>query len=893
MPFFRVKGYIRREALFVRLQKALERKLTIISAAAGYGKTSLLSDFFSSLKERNIRAAWLTLDEEDASPVQFLAYLFATLEKAGVTLPDYNRVSERSFQDIPVRSVIASVFKSLEALSGPVVLIVDDYHRAAGKELDSLFEWLVRFSPPDFHIIVASREHPQIMREDLRVQGELLEFTSLDLAFTPDDVRRAFELGGSQEIDMKEIIRLTDRTEGWPLAVELALKWSLGEQHKAKEVSDFSGRTTDLTRYLSEQLLSRLAPETQVFLLQTSILPRISGDLANAVTGRQDSWALLEKLEQQNVFLLPMDGDNRWFRYHPLVAEFLTDRLLRTEGQDILKLHGRAAKWFGDEGYLSEALSHASLAADGEYIAALLERAGGWRLILDGRIALISHYLPPPGSPHLESRPRLQLARAFLLIKCGEIDAARSYFDKIHLAFQTQDLAMDVRLEEQMVGDMISEYEDAPVKQGDIASNERLISALPADDSILLALANETLASQYYYFGMLDKSLEAVSRATEYYRKTGSLYGEVFTIFHKSRVRLAQGKLKEAEKLLDDLTEPVNANFGEASDLAANLAAFRAALLYEKNEITAAHDLLTWALPHMEASDSWFEVCYAGYLTAACSAFRNHGVGAAFEILARARLTAERRHLKRLGLAADLCEIELAIDAGDLARAEALAASIQLFDHVGRLGGESLLSRQLDFRIGTTAARLNSALGQPSGHLPALEELAQKQGFIRQLMEIRILLALDYFKNGEPEKAVNHLEKAISAALFEGNIRIFVREGIKLLPLLSYASGGQSPLPTDRFRDNFIKTIQRLINIDSRLLEEAAAGYLLPQGEMETLRILGLGLTNKEIAIRLNVSPSTIKYRLKSLFAKLEVSSRKEAVKLARDKGWLDRETTA
>ena len=887
LPFFRVKGYIRREALFSRLQTALEHKLTIISAAAGYGKTSLLSDFFTSLKEQKIHAAWLTLDEEDGAAAQFLAYLFASLQKSGIPLPDHNWGSEWSFQDNAGRSIIASVFRTIEALEEPVLLIVDDYHRAAGKELDSLFEWLVRFSPPTFHMIVAAREHPQFMREDLRVQGELLEFSSLDLAFTPKDVQQVFKTGSGQHIDMPEIIRLTDRTEGWPLAVELALKWSSGERLKAKEVSDFSGRTTDLARYLSEQLLSRLPADIQTFLLQTSILPRISGELANSVTGRNDSWALLEKLEQQNVFLLPMGEDNKWFRYHPLVAEFLIDRLLRLEGQNIEDLHGRAAKWFGAQGYLNEALSHATLALDEEFLATLLERAGGWRLILDGRIALIRNYLPPPHSPALENRPRLQLARAFFLIKCGEIEKARGYFDEIYPQLKTQELPTDVRLEIEMVGDIISEYEDAPVKRSDIARNEALISNLPPDDNILRALASETLASQYYYYGLLEQSLEAATTARRYYQKIGSFYGEVFTIFHQSRIKLAQGKLGEAEKLLDGLTGPVHEDFGEKSDLAANLAAFRAEILYEKNEISAAHELLSWALPHMEASDSWFEVCYSGYLTAACCAFRLQGLGAAQTILTRARATAGRRHLRRLALAADLCEIELLVEAGALARAEALAKSTRLFDQVGEICSDTLLSYQLDFRLGMTAARLNSALGRRLRHLAALEKAAQAQGFLRPLMEIRILMALDRFTAGQRPEAAAYLDKATAPALFEGNLRIFVREGQKLLPLLKFASSGDSKLPTDRFRDSFLRRLQPLIDADSRMAEEMTGPYLLPPGEFETLRILGLGLTNKEIAKELNISPSTVKYRLKSLFAKLEVSSRKEAVKRAHDKGWL------
>lgn len=892
-PFFQIKGYVRQEGLFQRLQKALDHRLTIISAPAGYGKTSLLSDLFASLKKSDVRVAWLTLDEEDSAPAHFLSYLFATLEAAGVTLPDYKSAAERSFQDISARAVVASILRSIELLDEPVVLIIDDYHRAAGKDLDNLFEWLLRFSPPRLHVLIASRDYPQVMQEDLRVRGALLEFTSRDLAFTPDDVRRAFEAGGAGEVAPQDILRLTDRTEGWPLAVALTIKWSLGEQKKTREVSEFSGRTRDLARYLSEQLLACFAADTQMFLLQTSILSRICGDLANSVTGRNDSWSVLEKLEQQNVFLTPLDLEGRWFRYHPLVAEFLGDRLRRL-GQDVRELHHRAARWFDDHGLLSEALAHAAQSLDQDLVATLLERAGGWRLILDGRISLIRNYLPPPDSVQLASRPRLQLARTFLLIKCGDIDEAEAYFSSIRPALQNQTLSVDVQLEVQMVGNILSEYEDAPVTRGDIENTERLIRGLlPTHDTILLALANESLASQCYACGLLEESLEASSRATHYYREIGSLYGEVFTHFHQSLVKLAQGKLQEADLILSQLIGPVQGNFGPSSDLAANLAAFRAEILYAKNDIQSAHDLLSWALPHMETSDGWFDVYHSGYLTAAHCALRTHGLDSALSILERARAAADRRHLKRLRLAADLCEIELAVEAGHLARARDKADEIGLYDHAGRSGGESLMPRQLAFRLNITAARLNAALHRPSEHLAKLERLAQAEGFVRLLMEIRILEALESLAAGNRDLAASYLDQAISVALFEGDIRAFVRDGPRLLPLLGHLLSRESKLPTDRFRDGFVKEIQRLITVDNRLSEAAKAGYSLSARERDTLRILDTGLTNKEIAKQLQISPSTVKYRLKSLFRKLAVSSRKEAVKLARDRGWLGHDTVA
>ncbi|MDA5193827.1 LuxR C-terminal-related transcriptional regulator [Alphaproteobacteria bacterium LMG 31809] len=834
-----------------------------------------------------MRSAWLTLDEEDASPTQFLSYLFAALQTADVNLPEYNPLAERSFQDAPFRSVMASIFKAIEAIDEPVVLIIDDYHRAEGKELNSLFEWLVRFSPPQLHIVVASRDHPQITRENLRVQGELLEFTNADLAFVADDVKRAFEANGGQEIDAAEIVRLTDRTEGWPLAIELALKWSLGEPEKARKISEFSGRTHDLARYLSEQLLSGLPADTQAFLLQTSILPRISGDLASHVTGRADGWLLLEKLEQQNIFLLRTDIEGKWFRYHPLVAEFLVDRLLRLRDHDVKRLHQLAAGWFGDNGYLGEALSHAAQSSDGEMIATLLEQAGGWRLILDGRMSFIQHYLPEPSSPHLADRPRIQLAQAFLLIKCGKIEEASAYLASIRPAFETTGLPINVRLEVQMVSDIISDYEDIPVTEADIDISVQLISALPAHDNILQAIAGESLASKYYYCGFLEKSFDAVSRASRSYEKIGSFYGMTFTLFHKSRVKFAQGKLKEAEKILDDLIDAVHSNFGAASDLAANLAAFRSEYLYEKNDIPAASALLSWALPHMEASDGWFDVYEAGYLTAARCAYRITGLDAALDILERARGTAKHRRLKRLKFAADLCEIELAIEIGDLERAQTLANSIELSNHITRLGQDSLLSRHQDYRMGIVAARLNIALGQSPDHLAGLENLAQSESWGRQLIEIRILRAIASFSAGEQKQAASYFDKAVSSALFEGSVRVLVKEGAALLPLIQYIESSESPLPTDRFRNAFVKEIHRLIKIENRLSQQVTSGILLPKGELETLRILDTGLTNKEIAIKLDVSPSTVKYRLKSLFVKLGVSSRREAVKLARDKGWL------
>src|SRR5690606_11790153 len=232
------------------------------------------------------------------------------------------------------------------------------------------------------------RWRPEIDIENLRAQNDLVEVSAPQLRFSSAEVS-AFLASAGTHVHESELHRLTDRTEGWPIALQMARIWLNGDGGRARLVSDFSGRTTDLARYLGEQVLSTLAEETRDFMIETAILDRVNGDLANAVTGRADGWLMLEGLYERDLFLIPEEDDRQWFRYHTLFLDFLRDRLKRYEADAIAELHRRAADWLAGHGMVRSAVQHAQKAGDHHLAAQFLSDAGGWRMIMDGRINLV------------------------------------------------------------------------------------------------------------------------------------------------------------------------------------------------------------------------------------------------------------------------------------------------------------------------------------------------------------------------------------------------------------------------------------------------------------------------------------------------------------------------
>lgn len=876
-------GYqIRREALLDRLDLALHRRLTLIHAPAGYGKTSLLAEWRRRHADADTLVAWLTLERDDADAKRLAQYIsFAINILQGEAVDEGEPLSA----GMPVRAALSAIINRLAREPREVVLILDDLHCAESDETIAFLQSLIRLAPRNCHFIIASRDYPRLGQAMLAAEGQLLEMAAEELKFSTPEAAEMLARADGAPLGEDDVRTLVERTEGWPIALQLTLSSLRRGIDRRSFVGGAGGSGSELAGYLSEQVLMSLPEDVQEVVLRTALLDQVTSETLNLICDRQDGGLMLERLEQQGVLLTPLTPTREAYRYHQLFAEFLRARLARRDIGQFRALHRRLALWFAGRGETAEAIGHAIDAEDAILVAEILAAAGGWRLIPAGQIGLVERALARLGAGDIERAPALVLAKLYIDIKSGRMDAARLAYDLLVTRSEQTETSPDLWTEIRVVGDILAEYENQPMTLEDLLAREALLRTLPADDHLVLANVNESLGAKYHEGGWLERAMEPTLAARGHYQAMGSLYSELFTRFHEARIREAQGRLKDAVAVMAVARAEIETHFGARSDLAANCAALEAELLYEQDKPAEATALLAWALPHMEQSDGWVDVYAAAYFTAAGAAADEGAIDEARALLVRAQGVARQRRLRQLELLARLCELDLVLrDHASLAEARAIAADVDLDMLADWMAEESPLYRPV--AIAAALCRVRLALLSGACHtaldeLDAMTRWARQHGAGRLLIDLNLLKAYGYRAIGEPGKAQACFDEAVGMAMFQGIVRPFLNLRTLIQPSLAEALAA-SP---DRFRAQFLKTLSRTLGA---YRAPPSSPDTLNEAEAAILRHLSQGYSNKEIARLIGMSPDTVKYRLKAVFRKIGVSKRHDAVRVSRERGLID-----
>jgi len=874
-PSARTDRHILREALTARLDQVLGRRLTLIRAPAGYGKTSLLAQWYQRLLQREVRVAWLTLDEEEFDVSLFAEYLVAAI---GAEL-----VSE----SLPPKAALSAIVNWLSRSERQTVLILDDFHRASSESVCALVRNLIRLAPATLHVVIASRDHPSVGQSVLTADDELLELGVEDLRFTMTEARLLLHGEPAVTLTDPELRKLVDRTEGWPIALQMTALSLRRGCDRAELIARFTGPAWELASYLSEQVLASLPADIERVITRTAVVEQLDGELVNLLCGRTDGALVLERLEQQNLFLVPLDPQHRTYRYHQLFAEILRDRLARRDPETFRSLHRQAAVWYCARGKPSQAVSHAVLAGDERLIAEILDEAGGWRLIPEGRMDILVAGLDRLTEATIQQFPRLQLARVYLLVKKGQVGAARAGFDEFCRTRDRATLPAGLWTEVKLVGEMLSGYEDTPITLDDLLAKESLIRSLPGSDHLMLADVCESLGEGYCDCGWLERALEPTRQARAHLHALGSPYGEMFTCFQEARIKLAQGRLEEAQATLEETWSDIERHFGPKSDLAAICAVYLAEIHYERNAADKAAALLAWALPHVEDADGWLEFYAAGFGTAIRTA-SGRSPEEARAMIGRMRSLARRRQLRPLEVLAGIHDIELLLQQGRHADAQLAAQAAGLAELAACMREDNVVNRTTALAASVCQARLYLALGDPASALAELartERWARRHGHGRLLITLSILASHAHRTGGQVDRAVARFDEAVDMAMFQDFLGPFVDSRQFIAQAALFEPRVPAPGKSDRFRENFLRRLRKTLERHAGPTRERDA---LSDPEILTLQHLNRGFTNKEIARLLAVSPNTVKYRLKSLYEKLGVSTRKDAVRLARERRLTD-----
>ncbi|MEM6496337.1 MAG: LuxR C-terminal-related transcriptional regulator [Pseudomonadota bacterium] len=865
---------IRREHLLTDLTQVLERRLTLVFAPAGYGKTSLLAQWRDSLVGSDVTLAWLTLDRAERDLANFVRTLAYAVQQAGEGKDD-----ARLSVDLPPRAALSAIIRELETYSSPFIVVLDDLHYADSQPVCDFLNSLIKMAPPHCHFVFASREIPRLGQSILAAEGQLLEITTKDLKFREEETELLLAQL-SESLEPTDIEKILSRTEGWPIAVQL-MSISLKRGVTRESVIDhYSESSASLTRYLSDQVLMALPDETREIVIRTALPDRLSGELVNLLCDRQDGWVLLESLEDQGVFLAPVSADRREYRYHQLFAEYLRDRLKRSNQTQYAELQRSVARWYAERGDIADAVNHSILANDHALLAGILVDAGGWRLIPLGMQDVVERGLTALPVDFIRRSPRLGLMNVYLLIKQGELGMARSEFNRLNVE---GDLSADLRTDLRVVGDTLADYENQPTDLEDLLSREALLRKLPADDHLGLAHITETLGAKYLEGGWLERALHPTLAARDHYQAFGSVYSELFTRFLEARIKRSQGRAKESGSILDEAYKTIVERFGDRSDLAANCAAFKADLLYEEDRVSEARSLLSWALPHMEQSDGWVDVYAAAYFTEARSLTSEGMLDEAAAIIDRARRIALRRRLQQLELLVQIFEIDQQLLSGvGLETVQRLADKNDLNRLADMMAEESPTYRPVAVAAALCQTRIELQTGQHQRAMERLEPLrrwANQRGAGRLLVDVNILLAYGNKMLNADEQARNCFDEAVGIAMFQDIVRPFVDARHFVRPCLDDAINADAPI--DRFREQFLKAMEKSISISRNSVSVLG---VFSEAEAEVLHFLKLGHSNKEIARLIGMSPDTVKYRLKSVYKKIGVNTRKDAVRVSAER---------
>ena len=859
-----------RKALLERLDGNLSRSLSVIVSPPGFGKTTLLTEWWRTLGARpETCACWLTLDDIDAEVSRFVAGVILSVARAGVDVGPLEVAARQLSIDLNIRPIALALLEAIRRSGRRAVLILDDFHRARSRAVDEVIEMLIEHGHGELHLVVSGRTRPSFHVSAFLARGLVMHLDAGDLALS---LEQAAQVVGPN-VTPADLALLHTRTEGWAVALQLARLWLERGRHKPDSLKDFSGRTTEMTDYLAEQIVADLPENLRDFLLETAILERFDASLANAVRDRSDSDELLERLRHFEALLVPLDDTREWFRYHHLFGDFLYQRLKRSSSERLAVLRRRAARALAAVGDLPEAVQHAVAADDVALAVALTQQAGGWELILWKGIGYVRGLLKCFSEHTIRSEVTLQLTQAYLDIKLARFDAAR---DLLALTETMLDhAAPNLRRDYTIVRDLWSGYLDN-IRRGDWhESVDAHIRSLEPSDHLGRGTLFCELALASLAWGAVEQVEVESRRAIHEMRASGSILGVNYAFMHLALGQLLAGRLRESETLYREALSMAEDNFGADSGLQALCSFFVGYCLYLKGDREACVPLIeSW----VETTDGWLDVFATAYEVTARQAFARGGLNDAIAILGDANRVAQERRLERLTKMAAAWRVEFLTLANLHADAKREASVGGVFA-AAELRGAPDFGWRARFAATLAVGRLWTATGLTAQALQLVDTARAEFRAAKLLLPARRLDALSIVilkQRGADEEALVRLQELLDFVVAEGAIGILLEQGRALEGLLNIAQR--------RNRELVLSGAQRdvIAQVLGRLQRESLAdqdGF--SARELEVLRELCHGRSNKAIGQFLDLSENTVKFHLKRVFKKLGAESRAGAITAA------------
>lgn len=896
IPYIRPE-LVHRPRLQEKVLRSLDGPLTLVTAPAGFGKTTLIA---SSIKSSGMKVAWLSLDKNDNQTESFLQYLIEALQTTDDAIGREPAQMISSTQQFSPKEILTRLINDLISSNDSIILVLDDYQFIHNSAIHESVLFLLDHCPKTFHLVIISRSDPPLPLSRLRVRAQMVELRASDLSFTQTEAAEFLNDIMGLRLDTQSVAFLEKRTEGWIAGLQMAALSVRDRKDVNTAIVAFSGSNRYILDYLLEEVLANQPPEIQRFLLITSILNHISSPLCDAVMGQSEeensSIRILAYLEKANIFLIPLDGDRQWYRYHHLFADLLQARLHQTyTDAEIHLLHRRAAEWYAQNEYAYEAIHHASLISDDEWVENLIEQ-NYMEMFQRKDSASIRAWTGSLSREVILKSPKLSIHESMSLSWIGHLDKADYFLKNAEQSLQSKEATPEVQA---LKGHLAYVKSRVIAMQGDFQQAIQLcreaLENTPDSNQALLGGIGVMLGYGYFLAGDFENATKVLTETIHSGLVSGAVNTTIGAYCVLGRLYALQGKLHKAYQAYQEAEKFVQVMGGRHLGALSIIYVGFAEVLYEWNQLETA---MAYARKGLESIQFWGKAddialahiidsriqlalgnppAALGAIEKASQVIHSHGV------------FSEARH------AVETARVRLQLKQGDQLDANFWIGKIenQINANESRFENELLL---------TTLARgylAQKKWDKAQKTLSFLNQSTQSTGRMGRLIEILILEALTQHQMGDNEKAITTLAECLGVAKSDGYLRIFLDEGYPIQFLLTQWLQGAKPGSLQDYGRYLLvqfehelqgsDNLHQIVSQSNKLQSGAGESLVEPLSsrELEVLKLIASGKTNQEIAKELVVARGTIKAHAANIYRKLDVTNRTEAVARARQLGIL------
>jgi len=878
-------GLVSRPRLIERLNASQQRRLTLISAPAGFGKTTLLSEWIAS-KNSHKQVAWLSLEKNDNDPVLLLSYIISAIRTIEPNFGSDNLETLQTPQPPPIHLLFNDLINDITGISNTIFLILDDFHLITAAQTNELVNRFVENLPQQIHLIISTRTDPSWRLAHMRAVGEMVELRAEDLRFTPEEVSSFLNLTMRLELSDEEIAALDARTEGWIAGLQLAAL-SIRGRDANTFIRAFSGSHRYILDYLTEEVLDQQPPQRREFLLKTSILDRMTASLCNAVTQSKNSQEVLEELEQTNLFLTPLDDERVWYRYHHLFADLLRNQLILSDPEGVSILHQCASEWFEEQGFTEETISHAFAAEDTMRVARLVEKFA-WEMLQQNKYSILYSWIEALPDELVVKSPWLCVYKSWTRHWAGIREGGEDYLDiaeeSISRTPALEDSGEDTRAAEVSTIPgyiatvrahyaVINEEISRAVEQANLA-----LRLLPVDDYFTRGTAGVALGAAYWGMGDVHRAEAAFAESASNSLKGGFNIRATSSLCYMGMQQVKQSRLQEAEETFREAlilsTGPGGRRFPTAGYPLAKLGELRCEwndLEQATADVFESVELCT-QLGHVDL------LAEAYVALARVQLAQRDYAGVSASLKHADRLSTETKLDAWIDTWLDDCRLRLWLNTGNLEQAQRWVRKRGL-----RADDPLNYHHELEH---INLARVMVAIGiqgtSPNDQTEVLDLLdrllgaAESADWVHVSIKILVLKALALSCAGSTQEALVWLVKALTLAEPGGYIRTFVDEGRPMGKLLQQTLN-------QGVRREYVGKLLSTIEVETAGQVETVILESLSPREMEVLGFLVTDISIPEIAGILYITEHTVRSHVKSIYGKLDVHSRIAAVQRAKE----------